>query len=203
MLFDVDRGELAAEFGEDGLVTLPASAFPASSAGCGGARLLGTVGVPVGTVMVREPDQGTGRLPLVRDVVEAGELEGAPAGVGEWPVIGWLLNAHLALDPRSGAVHAVDPDEETVRQLHADVSSLVYVAARFQRLLDGFSFGDDDEEAGFARLDREVGRVREETGGVDPLPFRDDETEWSVVGEEIAMGQRFTASSPAGRSLHG
>ncbi|MEW2556752.1 hypothetical protein AB0957_34165, partial [Streptomyces zhihengii] len=59
------------------------------------------------------------------------------------------------------------------------------------------------EEAGFARLDREVGRVREETGGVDPLPFRDDETEWSVVGEEIAMGQRFTASSPAGRSLHG
>lgn len=38
---------------------------------------------------------------------------------------------------------------------------------------------------------------------MDPLPFLDDGTVWSVVGDEIAAGARFTDDSPAGRSLHG
>ncbi|MEV6703992.1 hypothetical protein AB0M68_43940, partial [Streptomyces sp. NPDC051453] len=38
---------------------------------------------------------------------------------------------------------------------------------------------------------------------VGALPFGDDETVWSVVGEEIAMGQRFKGSSPGARSLYG
>ncbi len=101
-------------------------------------------------------------------------------------------------------MYAFDPDEETVRELHTDASSLVRVTVRFQRLLDEFTFDDDgDEEAGFARLEREVERVRRETDGVDPLPFQDDETLWSVVGEEIAMGQRFQGDSPGARSLYG
>ncbi|MEU9590323.1 SUKH-4 family immunity protein [Streptomyces sp. NPDC048219] len=203
MLFDVTRGELADIFGEDRLATLPATAFPPFAADTEGARLLGTVGVPTGTLSLREPDEESGRLPLVRDVVHAEDFETAPRGAGGWPVIGWLLNAHLALDPGSGTVYAVDPDEETVRELHTDVSSLVRVTVRFQRLLEEFTFGDDDEEAGFERLDREVERVRRETDGLDPLPFQDDETVWSVVGDEIAMGQRFAAGSPAARSLYG
>ncbi|MFG3250690.1 SUKH-4 family immunity protein [Streptomyces sp. NPDC048187] len=206
MLFDVSRDELADAFGEHRLATLPAAAFPPLAAGTEGARLLQTVGAPTGTLLLRRPDEESGRLPLVREVVDAEDCEGAPPDAGGWPVVGWLLNAHLALDPGSGTVYAVDPDEETVRALHTDVSSLVRVAVRFQHLLELFTFGDDedeDEEAGFARLEREVERVRRETGDVDPLPFRDDETLWSVVGEEIAMGQRFAGDSPGARSLYG
>ncbi|MFE9358679.1 SUKH-4 family immunity protein [Streptomyces olivaceoviridis] len=205
MLFDVTRSELAGLFGEDRLVVLPATAFPPAAADCEGARLLQTVGVPTGTLFLRVPDEDDGLLPLVQDVVDVEDFEDAGEGAGGWPVIGWLLNAHLALDPASGKVHAFDADEETVRELHTDVSSLVRVTLRFQRLLDEFAFsGDDgDEEAGFERLEREVERIRRETHSSDPLPFQDDETVWWVVGEEIAAGQRFKGDSPAVRSLRG
>ncbi|MFI9150370.1 SUKH-4 family immunity protein [Streptomyces sp. NPDC053367] len=197
MLFDITRTRLADVFGEERIATLPATAFPPSAAETAGARLLRTVGVPTGTLLLREPDEDTGRLPLAREVVDA------PQDAGGWPVIGWLLNAHLALDPASGKVLALDPDEESVRELHTDVSSLVQVTSRFQRLLDEFGFsGDDgDEGAGFERLDREVERVRRETSRIDPLPFQDEETVWSVVGDEIAAGRRFTGDSPGARSL--
>lgn len=199
---------------------MPATAFPPAAADTEGARLLRTVGVPSGTVLLRQPGEDDGLLPLVQDVVSVGDLEdfegfeglegleNAAGGVGGWPVIGWLLHAHLVLDPASGTVYALDPDEETVRGLHTDVSSLVEVAFRFQRLLEEFAFGGDHidgggEDAGFERLEGEVERVREEIGRVDPLPFRDEETVWSVVADEIAMGQRFPGDSPAARSLYG
>ncbi|UFR07257.1 SUKH-4 family immunity protein [Streptomyces sp. Go40/10] len=205
MLFDITREGVAATFGEDRLATLPAAAFPPAAADTEGARLLGTVGVPTGTLWLRQPDGDSGRLPLVRDVVDVEDFEDASEDAGAWPVIGWLLNAHLALDPGSGKVHAFDADEETVRELHTDASSLVQVTLRFQRLLEEFTFsGDDaDEEADFERLDREVERIRQETSSIDPLPFQDDETVWSVVGEEIAAGRRFTGDSPGARSLYG
>ncbi|MGA6153792.1 SUKH-4 family immunity protein [Stenotrophomonas sp. NPDC087984] len=60
-----------------------------------------------------------------------------------------------------------------------------------------------DEEADFERLEREVARIRQETSSIDPLPFQDDETVWSVVGEEIAAGLRFKGNSPGARSLYG
>lgn len=205
VLFDVTRSELADIFGEDRLATLPATAFPPRTVDTEGARLLQTVGAPTGTLRLREPDQNSGRLPLVQDVVHAEDFEDASRDAGQWPVIGLLLNAHLALDPGSGTVHAFDPDEETVRPLHTDVSSLLHVTLRFQRLLEEFTFSgeDDDEEADFERLEREVERILQEAGGIDPLPFGDDGTVWSVVGEEIAMGQRFKRSSPGARSLYG
>jgi hypothetical protein len=202
VLFDVTRSELVDIFGEDRLATLPATAFPPAAADTEGARLLTAVGVPTGTLRLREPDEDSGRLPLVQDVVDVEDFEDAPEDAGDWPVIGWLLNAHLALDPVSGKVHAFDADEETVQELHTDVSSLVQVTLRFQRLLEEFTFSGD-EEADFERLEREVGRIRQETGGIDPLPFQDDETVWSVVGEEIAAGQRFKGNSPGARSLYG
>ncbi|MEU2555690.1 SUKH-4 family immunity protein [Streptomyces sp. NPDC013313] len=205
MLFDVTRGELVDIFGEDRIATVPATAFPPAAADTEGARLLQTVGAPTGTLLLRRPDEEDGLLPLVQDVVHTEDFEDAAEGAGDWPVIGWLLNAHLALDPASGKVHAFDPDEETVRELHTDVSSLVQVTLRLQRLLDEFTFGgeEEDEEADFERLEGEVDRIREETSEVDPLPFEDDETVWSVVGDEIAMGQRFKGDSPGARSLYG
>ncbi|MFJ9038486.1 SUKH-4 family immunity protein [Streptomyces sp. NPDC102406] len=205
MLFDVTRSELVDVFGEDRLATLPATAFPSAAAGTEGARLLATVGVPTGTLLLREPDEESGLLPLVGDVVDTEDFEDAPQDAGDWPVIGWLLNAHLALDPGSGKVYAFDADEETVHALHTDVSSLVQVTLRLQRLLYEFAFSgdEDDEEADFERLEGEVERISEETSGIDPLPFEDDETVWSVVGEEIAAGQRFKGDSPGARSLYG
>ncbi|WP_053804078.1 SUKH-4 family immunity protein [Streptomyces rimosus] len=202
MLFDVTRSDLAEIFGEDRLATLPAAAFPPATADAEGARLLQTVGVPTGTFWLREPDEDSGRLPLVQDVVDVEDFEDVSEDAGAWPVIGWLLNAHLALDPGSGEVHAFDADEETVRELHTDVSSLIQVTVRLQRLLEEFAFSGD-EEADFERLEGEVERIRHETSSIDPIPFQDDETLWSVVGEEIAAGQRFEGSSPGGRSLHG
>ncbi|CAM5235513.1 SUKH-4 family immunity protein [Streptomyces pharetrae] len=202
MLFDVTRSELVGIFGEDRIATLPATAFPPSAADTEGARLLQTVGAPTGTLLLRQPGEDDGLLPLVQDAVHVEDFEDAAEGAGDWPVIGWLLNAHLALDPVSGKVHAFDPDEETVVELHADVSSLVQVTLRLQRLLEEFTFSDD-EEADFERLEAEVERIREETSRVDPLPFQDDETVWSVVGEEIAAGQRFKGNSPGARSLYG
>lgn len=216
MLFDVTRSELADIFGEDRLATLPATAFPPSAADTEGARLLQTVGVPTGTLWLREPDADSGLLPLVQDVVDAEDFEDAPEDAGEWPVIGWLLSAHLALDPGSGKVYAFGADEETVQELHTDVSSLVQVTLRFQHLLEEFTFssdgnsgddgdgdGDGDEEADFERLEREVERIRQETSSLDPLPFEDDESVWTVVGEEVAAGQRFKGNSPGARSLYG
>ncbi|MFF0158918.1 SUKH-4 family immunity protein [Streptomyces sp. NPDC005263] len=205
MLFDVTRGELVDLFGEDRIATLPASAFPPAAADTDGARLLRTVGVPTGTLLLRRPDEDDGLLPLVQDVVDLEDFEDTPEGAAGWPVIGWLLNAHLALDPVSGTVHAVDADEETVVELHTDVSSLVQVTLRLQRLLEEFTFsGDEDqEEADFERLEGEVDRIREETSSVDPLPFQDDETVWWVVADEIATGQRFKGDSPGARSLYG
>ncbi|MCX4445129.1 SUKH-4 family immunity protein [Streptomyces sp. NPDC058369] len=199
MLFHVARAQLADVFGEERLASLPATAFPPLAADTEGALLLQTVGVPTGTLSLREPDNKSGLLPLVREVVDA------DGDTGEWPVFGWLLNAHLALDPGSGKVYAFDPDEETVVELHTDVSSLIHVTLLFQRLLEEFAFSREeaDEEADFERLDGEVGEIRETTSAVDPLPFRDDETVWSVVGDEIAAGQRFTGDSPGGRSLYG
>ncbi|MET7346002.1 SUKH-4 family immunity protein [Streptomyces sp. NPDC087866] len=199
MLFHVARAQLADVFGEERLASLPATAFPPLAADTEGALLLQTVGVPTGTLSLREPDRKSGLLPLVREVVDA------DGDTGEWPVFGWLLNAHLALDPGSGKVYAFDPDEETVVELHTDVSSLIHVTLLFQRLLEEFAFSREeaDEEADFERLDGEVGEIRETTSAVDPLPFRDDETVWSVVGDEIAAGQRFTGDSPGGRSLYG
>ncbi|WP_448320791.1 SUKH-4 family immunity protein [Streptomyces sp. CO7] len=202
MLFDVTRSELVDVFGEDRLTTLPATAFPPAAAGTEGARLLQTVGVPTGTVKLYRPDEDSGRLSLVRDAVDPEDFEDAPEGADEWPLIGWLLNAHLALNPVSGKVFAFDSNEETARALHTDVSSLVQVAVRLQRLLEEFTFSGD-QEAGFELLEREVERIRRETSDVDPLPFQDDETAWSVISDEIAMGQRFTAGSPGGRALHG
>ncbi|MFD8807087.1 SUKH-4 family immunity protein [Streptomyces sp. NPDC059597] len=202
MLFGVTHGELTGILGEDRVATVPANAFPPAVADTEGARFLQTVGVPTGTLALRQPEEPGGRLPLVRDAVHLDDFEDLPQEAGDWPVIGRLLNAHLALDPGSGAVYALDADEQSAQQLHTDVSSLAEVALRFQRLLGEFSFGDD-EEAGFERLEGDVDRIREETGDVDPLPFRDDETVWSVVGDEIAMGQRFTGDSPGGRSLYG
>lgn len=204
MLFDVTRSELVDVFGEDRLATIPATAFPSASADTEGARLLQTVGVPTGTLLLRQPDEDDGLLPLVQDVVSIEDFEDVVEGAGDWPVIGWLLNAHLALDPISGKVHAFDPDEETVQEFHTDVSSLLQVAFRFQRLLEQFTFSDDgDEQTDFERLDGEVDRIREETSSIDPLPFQDDETVWSAVGDEIAMGQRFKSDSPGARSLYG
>ncbi|MEU1150657.1 SUKH-4 family immunity protein [Streptomyces sp. NPDC005863] len=205
MLFDVTRGGLAEIFGEDRLATLPVTAFPPCAVDTEGARLLQTVGVPTGTFHLRKPDEEAGTLPLVRDAVHAEDHEDVSPDAGGWPVIGWLLNAHVALDPASGTVYAFDADEGTAEQLHTDVSSLVRLAARLQRLLEEFTFsGDDgDEEADFERLEREVEAIRDATHAVDPLPFRDDETTWSVVGEEIAAGQRFTGDSPGARSLYG
>ncbi|MFB7014183.1 SUKH-4 family immunity protein, partial [Streptomyces sp. NPDC056287] len=134
--------------------------------------------------------------------VDAEDFEDASEGAGEWPVIGCPLNAQLALDPGFGQVHAFDADEKTVQELHTDVSSLGQVTLRFQRLLKEFTFsGDDgDEEAAFEYLDREVERIRQETSSIAPLPFQDDETVWSVVGEEIAAGQRFRGNSPGART---
>ncbi|MVO90570.1 hypothetical protein GPA10_38925 [Streptomyces sp. p1417] len=212
MLFDITRSELADIFGESRLTTLPATAFPPSAADTEGARLLQTVGVPADTLWLRELDEERGTLPLVQDVVDVEEFEDASPDAGEWPVIGWLLNAHLALDPRSGKVYAFDADEETAQALHTDVSSLIQVTLRFQRLLAEFTFSssssssssdDSDEEADFERLERETERIRQETSSVDPLPFQDDETAWTVISEEIASGQRFEGDSPGARALHG
>ncbi|MDX3224141.1 SUKH-4 family immunity protein [Streptomyces sp. ME19-01-6] len=198
MLFDVTRRELVDIFGKDRIATVPATAFPPAAADTEGARLLQTVGVPTGTLLLRQPDEDDGLLSLVQDVVYIEDFEDAAEGAGDWPVIGWLLNAHLALDPVSGKVHAFDPDEEAVVELHTDVSSLVQVTLRLQRLLEEFTFSsdEDEEEADFERLEGEVDRIREETSSIDPLPFQDGETVWSVVSDEIAMGQRFKGQQP-------
>lgn len=73
----------------------------------------------------------------------------------------------------------------------------VQVAVHLQRLLDEFTSGGGDvEEADFERLDGEVERVCPAVRSVDPFPFRGDEAVWSVVGDEIAAGQRFKGDSP-------
>lgn len=193
MLFDVTRAGLTALFGADRLVTLPATAFPPSAADTEGARLLRAVGAPVGTLTLREPDAVSGRLPLVRDVVHVTDFENlgeARQEAATWPVIGWLLTAHLALDPCTGAVYAFDAEGDAATRLHADTSSLIHVTGQLQCVLREFTLtgptGDendqgadverkaeeDAEEADFERLAEELDRVRRTTSRTDPTPSR-------------------------------
>ncbi|CAM5287234.1 hypothetical protein STENM327S_08575 [Streptomyces tendae] len=95
VLFDVNRGELVDAFGESGLATLPAAAFPPLAADTDGARLLRTVGAPTGTLRLRAPDEETGRLPAVGRVVDTGDFEDAPPGARARRPAGPLPPGHL------------------------------------------------------------------------------------------------------------
>ena len=81
---DIVGNPASSIFGEDRLTTLPATAFPLSATDTEGARLLQTVGVPTGTFSMREPDEDSGRLPLVQDVVDAKDFEDASEDRAEW-----------------------------------------------------------------------------------------------------------------------
>ncbi|MFF7892607.1 SUKH-4 family immunity protein [Streptomyces sp. NPDC007907] len=84
----------------------------------------------------------------MQHVAHIEDFEDAAEGADAWPVIGWLLNAHLALDPVSDTAHAFGPDEETVQELHTDVSSLIQVTLWFQRLIEEFTLNGTRKPSG-------------------------------------------------------
>ncbi|MEW2615828.1 hypothetical protein AB0937_37855 [Streptomyces sp. NPDC047880] len=62
------------------------------------------------------------------------------------------------------------------------------VTFRLQRLLEEFAFSGDGE-ADFERLDGEVDRIREEKSSIDPVPFQEEKTVWSVEDRLVGSGR--------------
>ncbi|MDO3705735.1 SUKH-4 family immunity protein [Micromonospora sp. C28SCA-DRY-2] len=185
MLFEISHGEMVASLGEDAVFVAPPGSLGDVPEDLSAARFLYSTGIPAG---VFQPQRCTeaGRFPLVGDKVDLAHHENAPAGCASWPVFGWLQVAHLALDPATGSVHGFCEDGGPVRSLHADLSSLAYLAFSLHRLLREFDWRDGEDED-FARLEEAVEGVRAAVEERDPLPFQGDSL-WLPVLDEMASG---------------
>ncbi|MCF1645384.1 hypothetical protein [Streptomyces indiaensis] len=84
----------------------------------------------------------------MQHVAHIEDFEDAAEGADAWPVIGWLLNARLALDPVSGKAHAFDPKRRPCRNSTRTSRHLIQVTLWFQRLLEEFTFNGTRRQSG-------------------------------------------------------
>ncbi|MEV8408608.1 SUKH-4 family immunity protein [Streptomyces niveus] len=108
---------------------------------------------------------------------------GVPDECRDWLVLGLFAETTLALAPGSGTVYSIGDAEGRLvyAPIHRDVESLVYALTKFENLRRQLS---DDGEGVEARVDS----LRAEITEFDPLPFADDESQWSLAVEEVIDG---------------
>ncbi|MGW7818598.1 SUKH-4 family immunity protein [Streptomyces puniciscabiei] len=106
-----------------------------------------------------------------------------PEECSGWLVLACFAASLLALDPKSGKVYAFGEGDplESYTELHRDVESLVCSLQLFQQFLKQ-ERGDDDE------LEARVDHLRSQISGFDAAPFNDDDSQWSLVLEEVLDG---------------
>ncbi|MFF2227585.1 SUKH-4 family immunity protein [Streptomyces globisporus] len=98
-------------------------------------------------------------------------------------VLGRFAETTLALDPDEGTVYALADGEEELNcsPIHRDVESLVYALTKFEALCQELESGEGEVEV---RVDALRGEITE----LDPLPFADEDSPWSLAFEEVVDG---------------
>ncbi|MEU9441930.1 SUKH-4 family immunity protein [Streptomyces sp. NPDC048304] len=106
-----------------------------------------------------------------------------PEECRSWLVLAYFTASLLALDPKTGKVYAFGEGDplESYTELHRNVESLVYSLHLFQRFLE-HERGDDDE------LESRVDHLRSRIIEFDATPFNDDDSQWSLILEEVLDG---------------
>ncbi|WEH38844.1 SUKH-4 family immunity protein [Streptomyces sp. NBC_01218] len=187
MLFALSREELVASLGEEAVFVAPSGSLEPAAENSPAGRLLTSVGIPTG-VFQPQKRMESGRFPLVDERIELTGYE-APPGCGAWVVFGWIPQTHLALDPGTGKVHGFSENGGPVQEVHADMSSLSYLAFALHRLLKEFTWSDDeeDEEDDFERLAHSLEQIRATVSARDPLPFTGGSV-WPAVLDDMEAG---------------
>ncbi|MET9378850.1 SUKH-4 family immunity protein [Streptomyces sp. NPDC002992] len=141
------------------------------------ARFLSSVGLPHSDqFMTRTEGESIKLSDKFSDPEKDGDL---PAECSSWIEIGWFQYMTLALDPVDGKVYAFPegtPLDEH-EQLHRDVESLVYTLLAFEKFTTACSSGAD--------LDTLETRFKDRINSFDPVPFRDEESQWSRIIEGV------------------
>ncbi|MGV9343029.1 SUKH-4 family immunity protein [Streptomyces sp. NPDC003688] len=100
--------------------------------------------------------------------------------------LGGFLTNSVAIDPRTGILYQYTEGTKRVIPLHGDVSSLVHTVTEFLGYIDSHS--DSDDEYDDARRRHEVEALMAGISHVDPLPFRDEQSTWNELFENLWMG---------------
>ncbi|MFI1075004.1 SUKH-4 family immunity protein [Streptomyces puniciscabiei] len=181
MTFAVSSHEVLESFGLTGVVYFPRSDSADNLLDERTTLFLSHVGLPDTRWFMSKASVGQG------ESVSLAEWFRPEDGVLPEECSGWLVLARfaaslLALDPESGKVYAFGEGDplESYTELHRDVESLVYSLNLFQQFLNQ-ERGDGELEA---RVDHLRSRIRE----FDAAPFNDDDSQWSLILEEVIDG---------------
>lgn len=182
MSFAVSADELLSAFGLTGVVYFPRHHGPGNRLDPRTADFLSGVGLPDEAYFMSKASVGQ------EESVDLAEWFGPEDGTLPEECRTWLVLAHfaaslLALDPESGKVYAFGEGEplDAYTQLHRDVESLAYALL----LLKRFEQEPEDDADG---VDERLDRLRARIEAFDPLPFEDEQSQWTLVLDEVAEG---------------
>ncbi|WP_405851598.1 SUKH-4 family immunity protein [Streptomyces sp. NBC_00090] len=104
---------------------------------------------------------------------------GLPKECDTWLEIGWFQNVIIALDPTDGKVYAFPEGSplEDYEQLNRDVESLVYTVVAFEEFAASCEGADD--------LDFLESRFKNHINRFDPIPFGDEDSQWSRIADDV------------------
>ncbi|MFI8888222.1 SUKH-4 family immunity protein [Streptomyces sp. NPDC053813] len=89
----------------------------------------------------------------------------------------------IALDPTTGKVYAFGEGDplDSYTQLHRDVESLVYALHLFRKF-------DEMEREDDSGVEEQVERLRARIEAFDPLPFEDEQSQWTFIFDVVIDG---------------
>ncbi|GAA3620484.1 SUKH-4 family immunity protein [Streptomyces chitinivorans] len=176
---EVTPNELTRAYGLTGVVYFPH--YSTSALEFHTKNFLSSTGVPHDEIFTSRADVNDPEP----DPIELGPLlelddQKCPEERRDWLALGYLRTALIALDPRSGMVHAYPEGELESHPLHRDVESFAFCMIEFKKLRDAKS-----ADADVALL---VQDFRESVTAHDSTPFRYEDSEWNLVLDEIRDG---------------
>ncbi|MET7286312.1 SUKH-4 family immunity protein [Streptomyces sp. NPDC005573] len=182
MTFAVSHGEVIESFGLRGVVFYPRYDSPENVLDMRTALFLSQVGLPDTRWFKSRASVGQSESVGLAAWFspEDGEL---PEECRGWLVLAVFAGSVLALAPKSGEVYAFGEGEplDAYSLLHRDVESLVRTLCLFQRFLRH----DRDDEA---ELESCAGELRDRVAEFDTAPFEDENSQWSLVLDEVLDG---------------
>ncbi len=153
-------------------------------------RFLSSVGLPTSRWFTPLDDlaerEGITFTPGLADYFDEDDGADALHGRERWGVLVALLHWTLLIDPESGKVYSLPEGEDEITYVHADVSSLVHALIVLEEgARECRSASDGPDYALHAEI---VERMRSHITEIDQTPFASDDSCWSRLFEEIAMG---------------
>ncbi|MER7492537.1 SUKH-4 family immunity protein [Streptomyces pharetrae] len=181
MDFVVQPDDMISAFGLSGVVYFPLYDSPASSLDRRTAEFLSRIGLP--DVEYFKSKASVGQEESIRLAEWFSDERGfLPEECREWLVIAYFAASLIALDPVSGKLYAFGEGEplDAYEPIHRDVESLAYALLLFKRF--------EDQERGDEELEEHIEQLRRQIESFDPLPFTDEQSQWSLVLEEVLDG---------------